>query len=494
MGNSRWRLETSPHRDDYPEDVIRRTAEQVEAVRLAYPFASLDWLQMPTTRLDTMPLNDLVNRLREVVVRVRPEVVYVPNPSDAHSDHWVTGRAALAVLKSFYLRSLGVRRVLVCEVISETDAAPPFFSRPFQPNAFVDILRGAKMFHTVGGIADVWMQKVVLDFVRLPLCAPEIVAHISDEFPFASRALPPHRIGRHILVQELVRVEFRTVSWQEEKGDLPLVLCRPALHSGSPLHRMPIDNKEGLPSGVADQPPQEQHTHGGREAPFENHQCQPPSVGDGRDHVTTKSPSCAGHDGCLATATPGAPRVMIRAPARLVAPKDRCLLPTSQPPDRWIVFLQPATHRHGVSLVGAAQRVLGRKASTPEAATHRPNRQPRPVALRKEIPHGLAGPERKGQRELIRTAVGDQPYDRGRLVGLQRQHLWPAPRPRTERPRPPYSPTAMPPVYGASGNPKDPCCLRLRHAPNNGLNNALAQAILHLGGQTASVQMLHALY
>jgi N-acetylglucosamine malate deacetylase 1 len=94
---------------------------------------------MPATRMETLPLNDLLKGLRSTVERVRPEIVYVPNPSDAHSDHRVTGNASLAVLKSFYLRSLGVRRVLVCEVISETDAAPPFFSCPFQPNVFVDI-------------------------------------------------------------------------------------------------------------------------------------------------------------------------------------------------------------------------------------------------------------------------------------------------------------------------------------------------------------------
>ena len=82
------------------------------------------------------------------------------------------------------------------------------------------------MFHTLGGIADVRMQKAVLDLVRLPLCAPEIVAHISDEFHFVSRALPPHPIGLDILVQELVC----TVSRRTDKGPLcRLPSCGPAL-------------------------------------------------------------------------------------------------------------------------------------------------------------------------------------------------------------------------------------------------------------------------
>jgi LmbE family N-acetylglucosaminyl deacetylase len=37
------------------------------------------------------------------------------------------------------MRSLGVSRVLACEVLSETDASPPFAENAFLPNVFVDV-------------------------------------------------------------------------------------------------------------------------------------------------------------------------------------------------------------------------------------------------------------------------------------------------------------------------------------------------------------------
>lgn len=134
-----WLLLTATTPADYSAEQIETQRQQVEAVRAAYPFEALHWLKFPTTHLDRLPLGEMVNAIREVVARVRPEVVFVPNRADAHSDHRVAAQAVHAVLKSFYLRSLGVKRVLACEVISETDAAPPLPEHAFLPNVTTDI-------------------------------------------------------------------------------------------------------------------------------------------------------------------------------------------------------------------------------------------------------------------------------------------------------------------------------------------------------------------
>jgi LmbE family N-acetylglucosaminyl deacetylase len=134
-----WLIITSVSQPNFTAEVVDQQARQVEAVREAYPFASLNWLKLPTTRLESMPLNDIIDPIREVVMSCRPHIVYVPNRSDAHSDHRVVADAAHAVLKSFHLRSMGVQRVLACEVISETDAAPALPENSFLPNVFIDV-------------------------------------------------------------------------------------------------------------------------------------------------------------------------------------------------------------------------------------------------------------------------------------------------------------------------------------------------------------------
>jgi len=134
-----WVIVTSAVQPLWSDDFIWRQREQVEAVERAYPFTSLSWLKFPAAQLEQLPLNGIVGAIRDRVAAIRPEVVYIPNRSDAHSDHRVAFAASMAVLKSFYLQSLGVRRVLACEAPSETDAAPALAENAFVPNLFVDV-------------------------------------------------------------------------------------------------------------------------------------------------------------------------------------------------------------------------------------------------------------------------------------------------------------------------------------------------------------------
>lgn len=134
-----WLLVTAAHEPDYSPALLTQQANQVLLVEKAYPFDSLNWLKLPTSKLESIPLDTLINSIRQFVERVRPEVVFVPNRSDAHSDHRIVSLAALAVLKPYYMRSLGVQRVLACEVPSETDATAPLVENVFVPNVFVDV-------------------------------------------------------------------------------------------------------------------------------------------------------------------------------------------------------------------------------------------------------------------------------------------------------------------------------------------------------------------
>ena len=105
-----WLLLTACQHPQYTAQQIKTQEEQVYAIERAYPFETLDWPKFPTTQLDLVPFNELVKAIRSTVERLRPDIVFVPNRSDVHSDHRITFQATLAVLKSFYMRSLGVKR------------------------------------------------------------------------------------------------------------------------------------------------------------------------------------------------------------------------------------------------------------------------------------------------------------------------------------------------------------------------------------------------
>jgi len=134
-----WLIITSAHPQDYSQKIIAQQARQVSLVKKAYPFRTLNWLKFPTTRLETISLKTLIEAIEDVVQQVKPEIVFVPNPYDVHSDHRVTFSAAMTVFKPLSMPKRGIKRVLACEVLSETDAAPPLTNNVFIPNVFVDV-------------------------------------------------------------------------------------------------------------------------------------------------------------------------------------------------------------------------------------------------------------------------------------------------------------------------------------------------------------------
>lgn len=120
------------------ERIARRSAE-IEQVARAYGFAGTHLAGFPTTRLDTLPMAELVSAVSAVFAAIRPSTVYVPYRNDAHSDHAAVFDAATACCKNF--RHPSLRSVYAYETLSETE----FGLRPddpgFHPNLFVDTTR-----------------------------------------------------------------------------------------------------------------------------------------------------------------------------------------------------------------------------------------------------------------------------------------------------------------------------------------------------------------
>jgi len=134
-----WLVVTSGHMPDFPVGYEARQEAVMKRVAENYPFASVTWLRLPSTRLDRVPRNRIVRGIHDTVDRVRPATVYVPGPSDVHSDHRIVWQATEGVLKAFRMTDLGVRRVLICETPSETGAGSPALGVGFRPNVFIDV-------------------------------------------------------------------------------------------------------------------------------------------------------------------------------------------------------------------------------------------------------------------------------------------------------------------------------------------------------------------
>lgn len=120
----------------WSQEQVERRADEIARVTTMFRFDHVFTLDFPTTQLDHIPVGDLVGAISGVFKAFQPEEVFVPHPSDVHTDHRAVFDAAAACTKWF--RYLSVKRVLAYETLSETDFGLGT-ELGFRPNVFVDI-------------------------------------------------------------------------------------------------------------------------------------------------------------------------------------------------------------------------------------------------------------------------------------------------------------------------------------------------------------------
>lgn len=121
----------------FSKERVASRQQEIKKVADMFGFSSVHNLNYPTMSLDSTSLNTLIPKISEVFNEIKPEVIYVMNRSDAHSDHRITFEAVAACTKSF--RYPFIKKVLMYECLSETEFAPALPEKAFIPNYFVDI-------------------------------------------------------------------------------------------------------------------------------------------------------------------------------------------------------------------------------------------------------------------------------------------------------------------------------------------------------------------
>lgn len=121
----------------FTNERVKSRELEIEQVVGCIGFKHLFKLNYPTMGLNPEIVNEMIPKISSIFNQFEPEVIYVMNRSDAHSDHRYTFDAVAACTKSF--RYPFVKKVLMYECISETEFAPQLPEKVFIPNYFVDI-------------------------------------------------------------------------------------------------------------------------------------------------------------------------------------------------------------------------------------------------------------------------------------------------------------------------------------------------------------------
>ena len=118
---------------------VKKVSQRINEIQQVTEFFGFDEvisLGFPTAQLDRVSMKDLIESISEVFKSFQPEEVFVPHPSDVHTDHRIVFDAVISSAKWF--RSPSVKRILAYETLSETDFGLNG-SHGFYPNVFIDI-------------------------------------------------------------------------------------------------------------------------------------------------------------------------------------------------------------------------------------------------------------------------------------------------------------------------------------------------------------------
>ncbi len=122
--------------DGFAQKKIKSRSKEIDMVSRAYDFSGVFKLRFPSTRLDKVPISQIIKRITQVIKTVKPTIIYLPHEGDSHTDHQITHKAVIASTKSF--RAPGIKRILAYETVSETEFATANKKNAFLPNVFVD--------------------------------------------------------------------------------------------------------------------------------------------------------------------------------------------------------------------------------------------------------------------------------------------------------------------------------------------------------------------
>jgi len=169
-----WLIVTNVDESEgWDRSVIINRQREIETVSGLYGFKRTVKFDLPTTKLSEIPYDVLIKKFSETINEIKPEIIYLPNRSDIHSDHKITFNAAYSCTKNF--RYPFIRRIMMCETISETEFAPALPEQFFIPNVFVDI---EDQFQKKLDIFKVYASEIMPDPLPRSLSSVEALARV----------------------------------------------------------------------------------------------------------------------------------------------------------------------------------------------------------------------------------------------------------------------------------------------------------------------------
>lgn len=124
----------------YTKEQIEEKRKQVEKVTRLFDFDGRKDMDLSPTKLEMVDTGEIISKIGTFFDKIQPDVLILPHPGDAHSDHRRVFEWCYACTKRF--RHSYIKKVVTMEILSETEFGNP--DNAFIPNMYVDITKYIK--------------------------------------------------------------------------------------------------------------------------------------------------------------------------------------------------------------------------------------------------------------------------------------------------------------------------------------------------------------
>ncbi|MBR1384083.1 MAG: PIG-L family deacetylase [Ruminococcus sp.] len=121
----------------FPKEQVEQVREECRRADEFLGVKETVFMDFPASMLETVPRYGFNGAFIDLIQRIRPEVVYLPNRGDMQLDHKMVVDAAMVALRPKY--SHRVRVIYAYETLSETGWDLPDVTNEFIPNVYNDI-------------------------------------------------------------------------------------------------------------------------------------------------------------------------------------------------------------------------------------------------------------------------------------------------------------------------------------------------------------------
>ncbi len=125
------------HPFGFTKEQLNKREKTIELIISKYKFDGFENLKLPTQMLNNIEMSSMISQISRIFHKIQPDIIFIPNRSDIHSDHKSAFMALYSATKNF--RCSFIKKILMYETLSETEFAPALAENAFIPNTFIDI-------------------------------------------------------------------------------------------------------------------------------------------------------------------------------------------------------------------------------------------------------------------------------------------------------------------------------------------------------------------